>query len=125
MLFFVAWGFLVWAAAIVLLRLTGHYYLHPDHLYLSALTFLVTVPLIALLTWPVYDWRRVYPLDRPRAAIFLALPGMLGDIVVLLLFARVLPNLASGAWLFGAWTLWAYVLVLITGFVSISRLRRV
>lgn len=125
MWFFPVWGFLLWLAATIVLRVTGQYYLHPDHPYLSTLAFMLTIPLIALVTIPVYDWRRVNLGDRPTAAILLCLPGLLLDVVVLVQFSTVYPNLEGGEAVFGAWLLWAYSLALISGLVSYNRMWKI
>lgn len=125
MWFFPVWGVVVWLAATIVVRVSGHYYLHPDHPYLSALAFLLTVPLVGLVTVPVYDWQRVSLLDRPTAAILLCLPGLVLDALVLLLFARVYPNLEGGETVFAAWLVWAYALVLVSGLLSYTRMWRI
>jgi hypothetical protein len=122
MWFFPVWGLALWLVATIIIRFTGQHYLHPDHPYLSFFTFLLTVPLIAVATFTVYDWRRVSLPDRPTAAILLCLPGLLLDIPVMVWFERVYPNLEGAAGLFGAWLLWAYALVLISGVVPYTRM---
>lgn len=123
--FFPVWGFLLWLVATVVLRVSGHHYLHPDHPWLATLAFLATIPLIAVVTIPVYDWRRVNLVDRPIAAILLCLPGLLIDVPVLAEFDLVYPNLEGGGALFGAWLLWSYALVLITGLLPYNRMWKV
>jgi hypothetical protein len=125
MWFFPVWGFLLWLAATVVLRVTGEHYLHPDHPYIAALAFLMTMPLIAVATWPVYDWRRINLFERPRAAVLMCLPGLLLDVVVLVQFSRVFPNLDGGEALLGGWLLWVYALVLITGLVPYTRMWKI
>lgn len=125
MWFFPVWGFLLWLAATVVVRVTGEHFMHPDQPIATALAFLMTIPLIAAVTLPIYDWRRVYLLDRPIAAILLCLPGLLIDVLVLVQFSRVYPNLEGGEAVFGAWLLWAYSLVLLTGIVPYNRMWKV
>jgi hypothetical protein len=123
--FFPAWGFLLWLLATIVIRVTGQHLFDPDQPVIVALVFFGTVPLIAAVTIPIYDWRRVNLQDRPTAAILMALPGLLIDILVLLLFSRVYPNLGDTGNLFGAWLLWAYGLVLISGLLPYNRLWKV
>lgn len=48
--------------------------------------------------------------------MFIALPGMLIDTIVLTVFPRVFTNLpVESDRYFGSWLLWAYSLILITG----------
>ena len=67
------------------------------------------------------------PADRPAAAACIALPGMLLDTLSLSFFGSAFPNLhalsASADALFGAWLLWVYGLILLTGVLPL-RLKR-
>jgi hypothetical protein len=48
--------------------------------------------------------------------MFIALPGMLIDTIVLIVFPDVFTNLSvESDRYFGSWLLWAYSLILITG----------
>lgn len=123
--FFPLWGLLLWLVATVVMRASGHLFMHPDQPWLAALAFLLTVPLIAAVTIPIYDWRRVNLFDRPAAAILMCLPGLLIDVVLLAWFETVYPNLEGGGALFGAWLLWAYALVLLTGLFRVNRMWKV
>ena len=125
MWFFPIWGFLLWLLATIAMRVVGQHLLDPDQPVIATLMFLGTVPLIAVVTVPVYDWRRVNLQDRPSAAILMALPGLVIDVLVLLLFSTIYPNLGDSGALFGAWLLWAYGLVLITGLLPYNRLWKV
>jgi hypothetical protein len=55
----------------------------------------------------------------------MSLPGLLIDVLVLVLFADIYPNMEGREGLFGAWLLWAYGLVLISGLLPYNRLWRV
>lgn len=115
--FFVGWGFLLWLVATIFFRLLGQFLLSAEAPVIVALTFLVTVPLIAAVTYRVYDQRGVEPSERLTAAVCIALPGMLLDVLSFSFFAAAFPNLSeiSAGALFGAWVLWAYGLILISG----------
>ncbi len=125
MWFFPLWGFLVWLLATLIVRVSGQHFLDTDEPVIVAFLFLGTIPLIAAVTIPIYDWRKVSLHDRPAAAILMSLPGILIDVVVVLMFSTVYPNLGDVAGLFGAWLLWAYGLVLITGLLPYNRLWQV
>lgn len=117
--FFVGWGFLLWLIATLFFRIVGQLLLDPGVLALVVATFVLTVPLIAVAVYPAYAFRRLSREDRPPAAICVALPGMLLDVLGLAFFETIFPNLSalSGSTdgVFGAWLLWAYGLILITG----------
>lgn len=125
MWFFPAWGFLLWLLATIVMRVVGHHVLDHEQPIITTLLFLATIPLIAVATVPVYDWRRINLQDRPTAAILMALPGLLIDVPVLLLFSTIYPNLVDAGVLFGAWLLWAYGLVLISGLLPFNRLWKI
>lgn len=119
--FFIGWGFLLWLVATIFFRLLGQFLLDPATIALVATTFVLTVPVIAAATYPVYTMWRLGAAERPAAAAFVAIPGMFLDILSLSFFETAFPNLAalpaSADALFGAWLLWAYGLILLTGFV--------
>jgi hypothetical protein len=122
MWFFPLWGFVVWLLATIVVRVSGQHLFVSDQPVIVAFVFLGTIPLIAAVTIPIYDWRRVNLQDRPTAAILMSLPGVLIDVAILLAFSSVYPNLEDADGLFGAWLLWAYGLVLITGLLPYNRL---
>ncbi|MED4452398.1 DUF5367 family protein [Metabacillus fastidiosus] len=120
MKFFYFFGFILWLAATLFFRIAGHYILVPNVLILT-MTFLVTIPLIITVTFPLYKFKKVDSDDVMKAAVSIALPGMLLDIISFLNFSTVFPNLqANGSTYFGAWLLFAYSLILMTGFIKIS-----
>lgn len=125
--YFLGWGVLLWLIATVFFRLVGQLLLNPESFVLVVLTFVVTVPLIAAVTYPVYAKREIVPTERPVAAICIALPGMIVDVVSLSFFGALFPNLyalpGSAGALFGAWMLWAYALILLSGLVPLSSRR--
>lgn len=118
MFFFVLWGFLTWFVVTTAVRIAGQFFFNPESLSLLLLTFGVAVPLIALVTYPVYSWRKVKPSERPLAVMYMVLPGMLLDVFIILLFPYVFPNLSPTVVTpFSAWLLWGYTLALLTGFI--------
>lgn len=114
--FFLISGFLLWLVATVVVRLVGQYFFSPDDTPALTVLFLLTVPLVVLVAYPLYSYKNVRGGERLLAAVCLALPGMVLDVVSLSFFEAVFPNLSpDAAGYFGAWLLWAYFLVLITG----------
>jgi hypothetical protein len=118
MSFFLVWGFLLWLVTTLVYRLIGQYLWSLESLVLLLMTFALVVPLVAALTYPIYDWRKVKSFERPLAAIYILLPGMLLNIACIPFFPIVFPNLPSTtAVYFCALVLWTYSLVLLTSFV--------
>lgn len=119
LIFFVGWGLLLWLAATLFFRLVGQLLLVPGAPVLIIATFVLTVPLIAAVTYPAYAVGKLTDTGRPAAAVCVALPGMLLDVLGLAFFEMIFPNFASLSTssdaVFGAWLLWAYGLILITG----------
>lgn len=115
----VGWGLTVWAAVAITIRLAGHWLLDPGAPLVVAGFFVAVVPLMALVTYPVY-WRLdIAERARPRSAAVMSIPGMFLDVLLVLFADVVLPNLGPGAVInFGAILLFGYAIVLLTGFVS-------
>lgn len=81
------------------------------------------IPLILSLTFPVYRYKKLQPRERQKAAVFIALPGMLFDVVVLLFFANIFVNLDPEMdRIFASWLLWAYSAIVLTGFVPAKKI---
>ena len=114
----VAWGLLVWAAVSVVIRLFGHRLLSPETPRVVALFFVAVVPLMGLVTYPIYHRFDIQASRRPAAAVLMALPGLFLDVILLAFAGIVLPNLSSDAVVnFGAILLFGYAVVLLTGFI--------
>lgn len=117
--FFLFVSFLVWLVATVIMRLWGHRFFIPENNLSMGSSFLFSLLFLPLLAYTLFRWQQVQPHQRRDAAICLAIPGMLLDTVATYFFAQVFPNVspaADGA--FGAWLLWGYALVLITGLIT-------
>jgi hypothetical protein len=113
---FLIWGFLVWLGATLIFRFFGHFFFHPENALLLLLSYLLVVLVIALFTYPLYKLKGLTKEERLKAAMFIALPGMFIDTVVLVIFPDVFTNLpVQSDRYFGSWLLWAYSLILITG----------
>lgn len=104
-------GFLIWLAATISLRLAGQYILALHPLVLLA----ISAPIMALTAWLLTS--------TPAEAIALAAPGMMFDTFSCIWFAEVFPNIpASAAGLFGGWLLFCNVVVLLTAVALQARL---
>lgn len=58
-----------------------------------------------------------------KAAVCIALPGMLIDAIVLIYFDQVFVNLSVDTdRFFASWLMWAYSLILLTGFFNTKKL---
>lgn len=114
--FFFAWGFLIWLAATVVFRLFGQFVLVPGDELRLAVVYLLTVPGIAAFMHLLYASKGLDGRDCLLAAACAVLPGMLLDVLAFAFFGVFYPNMQlAAAPYFGAFLLWAYVLVLLTG----------
>jgi Family of unknown function (DUF5367) len=117
--FFVVVGVLIWFLATVVLRLWGHTFFIVENPLSMGGVFLLVLIGLPVFTHQLFQWKKVLPHQRRDAAICLVIPGMLLDVPTTYFFAQVYPNMlpsADGA--FGAWLLWGYALVLITGLMT-------
>ncbi|GGB54079.1 DUF5367 domain-containing protein [Fictibacillus barbaricus] len=116
-MFFLFWGFLVWLSASAIFRLTGQFFFILTSPVLLIVSYILVIPLIIVLTLPIYRWKKLNSNQQLKAAIFIALPGMLLDTIVLIFFSDIFTNLKPETdRIFGSWLLWAYSLILLSGF---------
>lgn len=116
-----AWGLGVWAAVFVGFRLVGHLLLDPARPLVVAGLFVAVVPLMGLVTYPVYRWAQIAPPTRPRAAALMSVPGMVLDALLVAFAGTLLPNLPrASVVLFAAALLFGYAVVLLTGLVPLG-----
>lgn len=114
----VGWGLTVWAAVAISMRLVGHVLLTPANPTLLVLFFASVVPLMAMVTYPIYRWLEIPPVARPLAAAYMSIPGLLLDGALVLSAEVTLPAMDPPALVnFGAVLLFGYAIVLLTGFV--------
>lgn len=114
----VLWGLVVWITVTVTIRFTGHVLLSPDAPLVVAGFFVAVVPLMALVTYPVYRWLDVQHDSRGAAAALMSLPGMFLDVLLVTFAETAFPQMDPGAVInFGAILLFGYAVVLLTGFV--------
>lgn len=120
---FVGIGFSIWLIATIAFRLIGQYLLDPTHFLLSIGLFLATTIAMFVIVSGVYSWQQVKVAERPKAALLIALPGMLLDVVSVLLFPAVFPNIDPNAnILFAGLMLWGYSSILATSFLPQNEL---
>ena len=111
--FYVLWGIVLWLGATILFRLFGHLLLDRE---VSWALFAAAVPLIYVCTAAVYQWRGVPSSARLLCSCCIALPGMLLDIVSLLVHRQVFPTIPDESVpVLAAWLLWAYSLIVLFG----------
>ncbi|MGE7674344.1 DUF5367 domain-containing protein [Lysinibacillus sp. NPDC094403] len=125
MRFFLCWGFGIWLVASAVFRFVGHYFFTLEEPFLMIATYILAIPIVWIATIPIYSLKKTKGTERLLAAICIVLPGMLIDAVVLLVFDNIFPNLS--AYLdryFASWLLWAYSLILITGFTKATFVRK-
>lgn len=120
--FFVLWGLAVWVAVTASMRVAGHLLLDPTNPPIMLGFFVAVIPLMALVTFPVYVYRGTPLAQRPSAAIIMSVPGLFLDVFLVAFFETVFPNMPpTTAKYYGAILLFGYMVVLLTGFVPVFR----
>jgi hypothetical protein len=112
---FVWIGLALWLLATLAIRLWGQYVFRTRSAAEWALLFGVTAVVIAV---PISLLVRRLPTGEAglRAAVLVALPGLLLDTGIVLWFRSVFPNLPEMAGMpFAALLLWAYAIALLAG----------
>lgn len=113
----VTWGLLVWISVALTIRLTGHILLDPNNPLVVAAFFALVVPLMALVTYPIYHLFHIGRTARPTAAAILSIPGMFLDVGLVLNANQIFPAMSQAMVVnFGAILLFGYAIVLLTGF---------
>ena len=111
---FVVIGVLVWFGATLAMRVAGQYFFNPDNAGLMLVNFIAMLIAMPLLARAIFQWRRVPAAQRAAAALGVALPGMLLDVLTTYFFRQTFPNVsAAGAGAWGAWLLFSYALFLL------------
>lgn len=112
------WGLAVWATVAMFVRVAGHHLLDPAAPLVVIGFFIAVVPLMAVVTYPVYQWFGLQYAIRPVAAGIMSIPGMFLDVALVVGADRVFPAMPTGAVVnLGAVLLFGYAVVLLTGFV--------
>ncbi|WP_257350759.1 DUF5367 domain-containing protein [Pseudalkalibacillus decolorationis] len=115
-MFFLLWGFLIWLGASAIFRFAGHFFFLPENQLMMLASYILVIPLILVLTLPIYRYKRIEGHERLKVAVLIALPGMLIDAIVLIYFLDLFVNLDPETdRYFGSWLLWTYSLIIFTG----------
>jgi hypothetical protein len=116
------WGLGVWFSIAVLIRLAGHVLLSPTNPLLLTAFFLSVIPMMILVTYPVYRWFGLSSDARKSAAAIISIPGMFLDVLLVLFAETVFPAMTTEAVVhFGAILLFGYAIAILTGFVPLRR----
>lgn len=111
---FLVIGVIVWFGATLAMRVAGQFFFHHDSAAWMAFNFTAMLIAMPLLAYAIFQWRRVPATQRAAAAVAVAVPGMLLDVLTTYFFAQTFPNVngaGDGAW--GAWLLFSYALFLV------------
>ena len=104
-------GFIIWAAATIVLRLAGQYVMRYPLVLLA-----VSLPVMICVAIAIVGHAH----DRARAAIALVAPGMVLDTISAIWFQRIFPNIdPNAAGVFGGWLLLCNVVVLLTAVIDV------
>jgi len=117
------YGFGIWIAGTLALRLAGQRILHPDNWTATLILFAVSFPLTAWLVRRLC--RRFQPAREawPAGAISVLLPTLCLDPFSSAFFPLVFPNMApEAAGVFGGWMLWCCAAALVG--VTVGRGKR-
>lgn len=111
---FLVIGVIVWLGATLAMRVAGQFFFHHDSAAWMAFNFTAMLIAMPLLARAIFQWRRVPVAQRAAAALAVAVPGMLLDVLTTYFFAQTFPNVnAAGAGAWGAWLLFSYALFLV------------
>jgi hypothetical protein len=109
-------GFLIWLFATLLFRLAGHYFFIAGNLWVMLLHYLLVVPALWAIAKGLFHYFKLQGGQAVYASVLMVLPGMFFDTFIIQFFSTLLPNMpAASASSFGAWLMWCYVWVLISG----------
>ncbi|BAZ09406.1 hypothetical protein NIES4071_12140 [Calothrix sp. NIES-4071] len=102
-------GLVIWAIGTFVYSVIGSYFFEASTVGYWG-NMVVTAVLYCGIGWGLIKWRRIKSEDALQAAICLALPGMLGEVLVLSTFSQLMvdmqPETAGryGAFLFGGYS---------------------
>jgi hypothetical protein len=103
---FLAYGFVLWLAGTIGVRLWGGFLLHPGSLLGTAVLYLLSFLAMAGLSRRLCRLAGLARREWPSGAVSLALPTLLLDPLSSAFFPTVFPNLTPfAAGLFGGWML--------------------
>jgi hypothetical protein len=117
--FFCAISVLIWLSGTLALRLWGQIFFIPNNNLSMAGSFLFSLLFLPTLIYGIFRWQGVQPHQRQEATICLTIPSMFLDVLTVYFFTQIFPNLLpTVARAFGAWLLWGYTIVLVTGLMT-------
>lgn len=123
-IFFLLHGVFIWLLATVLYRLMGDVLFTKTSFLTTMSNYVLGIPVAALLTLPFYRLRNLDAAQQKQAAVHMAVPGMLLDSMNSLFFRQIFPNMDfSIVNYFGAWLLFGYTLILVSGWVPLHIVR--
>lgn len=106
---FIALGFIIWAVATLFFRMTGSFFFEGS-VAGYWLNLISTGILYAGVSLGLMKWRKIDQKDWLQGAICIALPGMLGEIPILVGFSELMSNMQPAtagryaAFLFGGYS---------------------
>lgn len=106
---FITLGFIIWAAATLVFRMTGSSFFEgsANRYWLNVI---FTGILYAVVSLGLMKWGKIQQKDWLQGAICIALPGMLGEIPILVNFSELMSNMQPAtagryaAFLFGGYS---------------------
>lgn len=103
----ILYGFGIWAAGTIVLRLAGQHLLRPGGSAATLILFAISFPLMGLMVRRICTGFRLPQKQWLEAAFLIALPTLLLDPFSSAFFPVVFPNMAPEvAGVFGGWMLW-------------------
>jgi hypothetical protein len=111
-------GFLIWLIATIVFRLAGHLFFLAENAWVLLAHYAIVVPALWALANGLFHYFKLQAGQSVYAAVLMVLPGMLLDTFFIQFFSTLMPNMpASSASSFGAWLMWSYFWVLVSGIV--------
>ena len=107
-LYFIFFGFAIWATATLIFQVAGSYFFEGSMLFYW-LNVVTTGALYATVALGIMKWRGIKQTDWLQCAVCIAMPGMLGEIPILADFSRLMSNMQPetagryAAFLFGGY----------------------
>lgn len=119
---FMVWGFSIWLVATIIFYFYAHVFIETGNLLRTTIVFVCTMPVIFGCVKFGFILFNVKQNDLHfRYAIMIAIPGMIGDLIVLPNYSFAFPTLSQADMpLLGSFILWAYSWVLFSSFPILS-----
>lgn len=112
-------GFIVWLVATLVFRFWGTSFFLIENDFIIISLYLITVPALYFLITLFFNVFKITRVERLKSAVFMAIPGMIGDVLCMKFHSIVFPEFSTQqTTVLGSWILWAYVVVLLTGIYS-------